>query len=94
MNWSIEQHIERFNERHSLDTEGQFKQLVSEVGELGEEINKENDEKIAEELSDVIFVAWSICLIENVDINSELVEVCMENLDKSESKEGSKVTKE
>lgn len=86
--------IERFNEKHGLETKNQGLQLGAEVGELQDEILKDSEEGMREELADVLFVAISIGLLEDIDFYDALREVSMENLGKDASKEGGKVTKE
>jgi len=83
--------IARFNSRHDVTEDQQFKMLCEEVGELAEALNTDGD--VAEELADVIFVARSLAEIRDINITDEVADVTWENLDKDESTEGQKVTK-
>jgi len=86
--------IARFNSRHDVTEDQQFKMLCEEVGELAEALNTEEMQySVAEELADVIFVARSLAEIRDINITDEVHEVTQENLQKDESTEGQKVTK-
>lgn len=86
--------VERFNEKHGLETKNQGLQLGAEVGELQDEILKQDKDGMKEEIGDVLFVAISVALLEDIDFIEAVHEVSMENLGKDVSKEGGKVTKE
>lgn len=96
--------INQFNEKHDLTTDGQFKQLCEEIGEYAEASNRDEDvSRLVEEAGDIAFVSISLMLLEsdkNTEVNSMTNVMCMlfgiidENLDKDESTEGDKVTKE
>lgn len=87
--------IREFNSRHQVvNKKNQGMMLSSEVGELNEEILRRNPEGIAEEIGDVLFVAYSIALLTNIDYEKVLYDTCIDNSRKNESKEGDKVTKE
>lgn len=88
-----EELVRQFIEKHGLVTKNQALQLEAEVGELCDAILMEDDEMIAEEIGDVEFVLRSIALLEGVDIEIETFHIAKENLEKDESKKGSKVTK-
>jgi len=86
--------IARFNTRHDVTEDQQFKALVEELGELSETYNTDStDGEIAEELSDVIFVARSLAELRDINITDEVAQVTQENLQKDESTDGDKVTK-
>lgn len=96
--------IHEFNKKHDLSTDGQFKQLCEEFGEYAEASNRDEDvSRLVEEAGDIAFVAISIMLLE-ADNNPEshsitevicmLFEITNENLEKNESTDGNKVTKE
>ena len=87
--------IARFNGKHDVTEDQQFKALVEEVGELSEVYNRDTtDERVAEELADVLFVARSLAELRDIDIGKELNTVIEENIQKDESTDGEKVTKE
>ena len=87
--------IARFNGKHDVTEDQQFKALVEEVGELAEVYNRDTtDERVAEELADVLFVARSLAELRDIDIGKELNTVIEENIQKDESTDGEKVTKE
>lgn len=89
--------IKAFNDKHGLDTDGQFRQLAEEVGELAEAINRDEDvDSVVEECADVCFVARSIALLHD-DVSPGVPELALEskseyNLYKSTDVEGTKVT--
>lgn len=83
--------IARFNSRHDVTEDQQFKALIEEVGELSEAYNTDGD--VAEELADVIFVARSLAELRDINITDEVHEVTQENLQKDKSTGGQKVTK-
>jgi len=106
--------IARFNSRHDVTEDHQFKMLCEEVGELAAVLNtdteryevaeaktdsdeyvgfSDSDDRIAEELADVIFVARSLAEIRDINITDEVHKVTQENLQKDESTMGQKVTK-
>lgn len=90
--------IERFNLKHDLNTDGQFKQLCEEIGEYAEASNRnESVSRLVEESGDIAFVAISIMLLESesiVEVEDTLRSIVNENLEKNESTDGNKVTKE
>lgn len=86
--------VERFNEKHGLETKNQGLQLGAEVGELQDEILKQDKDGMKEEIGDVLFVAISVALLEDIDFIEAVYEVSMENIAKDGSKKGGKVTKE
>ncbi len=87
--------IAQFNNRHDVTEDQQFKALVEEVGELAEARNRaSNDDEVAEELADVIFVARSLAELRDINISSEVQSVIEENNAKNTQTDGSKVTKE
>lgn len=87
--------ITAFVNQHDLDVDGQFKCLVEEVGEVAEMLNTDSsNDELAEELADVIFVAYSIGMLEHVDVDGALNTVAAENAQKDRTTAGSKVTKE
>lgn len=96
--------INQFNDKHDLTTDGQFKQLCEEIGEYAEASNRDEDvSRLVEEAGDIAFVAISIMFLEadnDTEVNSLTNVMCMlfeisnENLDKDESTDGDKVTKE
>jgi len=86
--------IARFNNRHEVTEDQQFKMLCEEVGELAEALNTNGGQyDVAEELADVIFVARSLAELRDINITHEVHDVTQENLEKDESTEGQKVTK-
>ena len=87
--------IARFNGKHNVTEDQQFKALIEEVGELSEVYNRDTtDERVAEELADVLFVCRSLAELRDIDIGKELNTVIEENIQKDESTDGEKVTKE
>jgi len=87
--------IARFNGKHDVTEDQQFKALIEEVGELSEALYTDGtDEQVAEELADVLFVARSLAELRDIDIGKELNTVIEENIQKDESTDGEKVTKE
>lgn len=91
----VKQHtIARFNEKHDLSVDSQFRQLVEEMGELAEAVNREDVGELAEELADVVFVARSIAELEDINLTKQVNAVAEENLEKDESTDGAKVTKD
>lgn len=86
--------IARFNTRHDVTEDQQFKALVEELGELAEAYNTEaDDDTVAEELADVIFVARSLAEVRDINITNHVHSVTDENLQKDETTEGQKVSK-
>jgi len=86
--------IARFNSRHDVTEDQQFKALVEELGELSETYNTNStDADVAEELADVIFVARSLAELRGINITHKVASVTEENLQKDESTEGQKITK-
>ena len=87
--------IARFNGKHDVTEDQQFKALIEEVGELSEALYTDGtDEQVAEELADVLFVARSLAELRDIDIGKELNTVIEENIQKDESRNGEKVTKQ
>jgi len=86
--------IWKFNEKHGVTEDQQFKALVEELGELAEVLNRDaDDEAVAEELADVIFVARSLAELRDIDITATVNEVAAENLEKDTETDGQMVTK-
>jgi NTP pyrophosphatase (non-canonical NTP hydrolase) len=86
--------IATFNHRHDVTEDQQLKCLMEEVGELAEAYNRGAcDEDVAEELADVLFVARSLAEFREIQVTGKLNEVIDENMEKSESTDGEKVTK-
>ena len=86
--------IETFNGKHSVTEDQQFRALVEEVGELAEAYNRDaDDEAVAEELADVIFVARSLAGLRDINISTVVNETTAENLSKTTETDGDKVTK-
>jgi len=86
--------IARFNSRHDVTEDQQFKTLNEEVSELAEALNTDGGQyEIAAELADVIFVARSLAELRDINITHEVASVTEENLQKDESTEGQKITK-
>jgi len=94
---SLMSEIELFNEKHDLDSDCQLRQLLEELGEYSESVNRDyHAEERVSELADISFVALSLLLIESISeehAREILLQTINENNEKSESKEGSKVTK-
>jgi len=87
--------IAQFNDKHDVTEDGQFRQLVEEIGELAEAYNREvGDETVGEELADVIFVARSLAELREINVTAMVDDVIDENLLKDTSTEGQKVTKD
>lgn len=87
--------IRQFNEKHNCTVDGQFRQLVEEVGELAEAVATENREQVLEECADVEYVARSIALLEHeggLTPQDALEQTAEYNLKKSGDRDGSKVT--
>lgn len=85
--------IAQFNSKHDTDMDAQFRQLVEEVGELAEALNREDSELLAEEIGDVVFVARSMAELEDIDVTEMVNQIAEENLEKDAETDGSKVTK-
>ena len=87
--------IARFNGKHDVTEDQQFKALVEEVGELSEALYTDGtDEQVAEEIADVLFVCRSLAELRDIDIGKRLNTVIEENIQKDESRNGEKVTKQ
>lgn len=89
--------VRAFNEKHGVDSDGQFRQLSEEVGELAEAINRDaSDSAIVDECADVCFVARSIAILhDELDMMPPETAVRQKaeyNLRKSTETDGSKVT--
>lgn len=85
--------VERFNEKHGLNSTNQALQLGAETGELQDAVLKGFKDEIREEVGDTLFVAISIALLEGIDPTEAFREVTLENHEKDGSKEGGKVSK-
>jgi NTP pyrophosphatase (non-canonical NTP hydrolase) len=86
--------ISLFNQRHDVDEDSQFKQLMEEIGELAEALNRDADDKeVAEELGDVVFVATSIADLRGLSIEGATESVTKTNLMKNLERDGNKITK-
>lgn len=93
----VDDKIEEFNSRHDLSVEGQLMQLMEEVGELAEVVNR--DAPLAEwieECADIEFVVRSILFLREAELKGvpdhELHQTAIHNLRKSKATDGSKVT--
>ena len=87
--------IARFNGKHDVTEDQQFKALVEEVGELSEALYTDGtDEQVAEELADVLFVARSLAELRDINVTSHLNDVIAENNAKNSETDGQKVTKD
>jgi|APHM01.1.fsa_nt_gi Predicted pyrophosphatase len=87
--------IVQFVDKHDLSVDGQFGCLVEEVGEFADCWTRKSEiGEAKEELGDVLFVAWTLCLMLGIDPQEAVNEVAHENLDKSTATEGQKVTKQ
>jgi len=86
--------VGQFNEKYDMKTDNQALMLGAETGELQEAILKDDYDNMKEEVGDVLFVVVSICINESISPVEALEEVSKENMNKSTSKEGGKVTKE
>lgn len=90
--------IKAFNDKHNCRIDGQFRQLVEEIGELAEAVATENREQVLEECADVEYVARSIALLAHEPGGYHrppqvaLEETAEYNLKKSGDRDGSKVT--
>jgi len=85
--------IAQFNSKHNVTEDQQFKQLVEEVGELSEALNRDDTAAITEELADIVFVARSLVELRGINITDELTKVIKENRSKDTQTDGQKVTK-
>jgi len=86
--------IDRFNHRHDLALDGQTLQLVEEIGELAEAVQRDADEEqLREEAADVIFVAASVSLLVDGRPGDDAHYVARQNLQKDATTDGDKVTK-
>jgi len=66
-----------------------------EVGELAEVYNRDTaDERVAEELADVLFVARSLAELRDINVTAHLNDVIAENNAKNSETDGQKVTKD
>ena len=87
--------VHRFNDKHDVTEDQQFRELIEEVGELSEAYNTDaQTDDVAMELADVIFVARSLAELRDIDITKHINEIVEENLDKDLSVDGDKVTKD
>ena len=85
--------IQEFVDTHEPTVEQQFRCLVEEIGELAEALNTEQNEAIAEEIGDVIFVAETLAILHGIDANRTTAMVAAENLEKDTGTDGAKITK-
>lgn len=90
----VDGQIINFCADHNLDPDDQALQLVEEVGELAESVNRMDQAAIHEECADIRYVARSIELMFGGDPNESLRRVTAENATKNGEKDGNKVTKE
>lgn len=65
--------------------------MFEEVGELAEAISEDDDEKIREELADIVIVAEVLAVIKDIDLDDAYIEKMVYNLKKSGDRNGSKV---
>lgn len=93
MRSDIDQQIADFAADHNLDPDDQVLQLVEEVGELAEAVNRQDQDAIHEECADIRFVARSIELILGGRTEISLAKVAGRNAAKNVEKDGNKVTK-
>jgi len=85
--------IREFVSKHDIDADSQHKCLVEELGELSEVLLVDGDtEDVAEEIGDVIFVAWTLALLHDVSAMEAVSDVAAENVQKDETVDGGKVT--
>jgi len=85
--------IREFVSKHDIDVDSQHKCLVEELGELSEVLLIDGDaEDVAEEIGDVIFVAWTLALLHDVSAMEAVSDVAAENIQKDETVDGGKVT--
>jgi len=89
-----EERAKAFNEKHGTTSEQQFKCLVEELGELSEDLLKENRGGIEEELADIVFIAYTLANLHGINLDWNLQDTFKENLAKNTDKNGDKVTKE
>lgn len=86
--------IARFLNAHDLGEDHQLLCLIEEVGELAEAYATDaDDDKIAEELADILFVARTLAEVRDINITGVLNETALENLNKDADIDGAKVTK-
>lgn len=85
---------DEFNKQHDLTPKNQTLMLQSEVGELSDEVLRRNPDLIAQELGDVLFVAYSIALLFDIDYEGAFYRTAVENSKKKGTKDGEKVSKE
>lgn len=86
--------VQRFNEKHGVTLIDQTLKLVSEVGELADEVLSRNQDGIREELGDVHFCVLSVALLAGIDLESQTRKQAVENLEKSTEKDGRRITKD
>lgn len=85
--------IRQFVVEHDIDVDGQHKCLVEELGELSETLLTDADTPdIAEEIGDVIFVAWTLAILHDIPAMEAVSDVAAENIQKDGKVEGGKVT--
>jgi len=84
----------KFVNKHDLSETQQFRALVEEVGELSEALNTDaSDEQVVEELADIGFIAYTLAEMRDEQFWHEVHMTAEENLQKSASTEGAKITK-
>ena len=87
--------VHRFNDKHDVTEDQQFRELIEEVGELSEAYNTDaQTDDVAMELADVIFVARSLAELRDIDVTTEVNTTITDNLQKNTETDGDKVTKD
>jgi len=86
--------IEEFVSKHGLTVHNQMLALMEEMGELGEAMLRDDASAITEELGDIVFIAFSIAIMYDVDLERITEEIAAENIKKTRSTDGAKVTKD
>ena len=95
MNPSLRIPIGQFIDKHDPSEDQQHKALIEEVGELAEALNRDaDDDAVAEELADIVFIAYTLAYMRDVDLEYETVQTARENVDKDTSTDGAKITKQ
>lgn len=75
------------------DPDAQFKCVVEEIGELSEALNTGSHDAIEEEIGDIIVTVAVLADLYGVDAIDSYYDQMADNMEKSPSKKGGKVTK-
>lgn len=81
---NIERRVRQFNHMFRTPQTGRLRALLiaEEVEELGQAINSGDRQRIAQELADLVYVAYGAALIYNIDLDRAIKEVHKSNMTK------------